>query len=117
MAALGGAVAPNWMPRGRQARSFRALQGEAAMMSSSIPAPDELVRKLMAGVPEALGGLRTELEAHFRAVMQSQFARLDLCTREEFGVQVKVLERARSKVDALEARVAALEQQLAAGPR
>ena len=83
------------------------------MNSSSLPGPDELVRKLMAGVPEAIGGLKSDLEAHFRAVMQAQFARLDLCTREEFHVQSRVLERARSKIDALEARVAALEQQLA----
>jgi ubiquinone biosynthesis accessory factor UbiK len=87
------------------------------MMSSSIPALDEWVRKLVAGVPEAVGGLRHDLETHFRAVMQEQFARLDLCTREEFAVQTKVLERARAKVDALESRVVALEQQLTAGTR
>ncbi len=85
------------------------------MMNSSIPALDEWVRKLVAGVPEAVGGLRHDLEAHFRAVIQEQFARFDLCTREEFAAQTKVLERTRIKVEALEARVVALEQQSAAG--
>jgi BMFP domain-containing protein YqiC len=82
-----------------------------------MPALDELVRKLAAGVPEAVGGLKHELEAHFRSVMQTQFARFDLCTREEFAVQTKVLERTRARVEALEARVVVLEQQLAGGGR
>ena len=81
------------------------------MMNGSIPALDEWVRKLVAGVPEAVGGLRHDLEAHFRAVMQEQFARLDLCTREEFAVQTKVLERTRAMVETLDARVVVLEQQ------
>jgi BMFP domain-containing protein YqiC len=96
---------------------FQGMVRRVVMMSSSIPALDEWVRKLAAGVPEAVGGLRHDLEAHFRAVMQEQFARLDLCTREEFAVQTKVLERARAMVEALEARVVALEQQYGAGAR
>ena len=82
------------------------------MDDRSTPQVDEWVRKLVAGIPEAFVGLRRDLEAHFRLVMQSQLAKLDLTTRDEFAVQAKVLERARLKVEQLEARVAALEQQL-----
>ena len=38
-----------------------------------------------------------------------QLERLDLTSRTEFSVQTKVLERARTKVEQLEARVSALE--------
>jgi BMFP domain-containing protein YqiC len=72
---------------------------------------DDWVHPLLAGVPEALGGMRRELEAHFRVVMRSQLAKLDLTTREEFAVQTKVLERTRMRVEQLESRLVALEQQ------
>ena len=50
-----------------------------------------------------------EFEKNARAAMTSAFARLDLVTREEFDVQVKVLARAREKIEALEARLAQSE--------
>jgi ubiquinone biosynthesis accessory factor UbiK len=58
----------------------------------------------------ALPGLPQDLEKNLRAATNAAFARLDLVTREEFDVQAAVLARTRAKVEALEARVAALEQ-------
>ena len=42
-------------------------------------------------------------------MLTGALAKLDLVTREEFDVQARVLLRTREKLDALEARVAALE--------
>ncbi|MEK6663664.1 MAG: accessory factor UbiK family protein [Pseudomonadota bacterium] len=50
-----------------------------------------------------------DIEKNLRAVLQSVFAKLDLVTREEFDVQQAVLLRTREKLEALEAKVAALE--------
>jgi hypothetical protein len=50
-----------------------------------------------------------DLEKNLRAVLQSVFSKLDLVTREEFDVQQAVLLRTREKLEALEAKVAALE--------
>ncbi|MDP2879468.1 MAG: accessory factor UbiK family protein [Sulfuricella sp.] len=50
-----------------------------------------------------------DLEKNLRAVLQGVFAKLDLVTREEFDVQQAVLLRTREKLEALEAKVAALE--------
>ena len=47
-----------------------------------------------------------DIEKNMRAMMMAMFARLDLVTREEFDVQMKVLQRTREKLDALEARLA-----------
>jgi hypothetical protein len=77
---------------------------------------DELARKLAAGLPEALSGLRGDLESHFRAVLQGQLAKLDLTSRSEFTVQTKVLERARARVEQLEQRVLALEARISQEP-
>ncbi len=45
-------------------------------------------------------------------MLSSLFGRLDLVTREEFDVQREVLARTRQKLTDLEARVAALENQV-----
>ena len=47
-----------------------------------------------------------DFEKNMRAMMMAMFARLDLVTREEFDVQMQVLQRTREKLDALEARLA-----------
>jgi BMFP domain-containing protein YqiC len=64
---------------------------------------------LLAKVPEAARNIQADLEENFRAVLRASLARLDLVSRDEFEVQSKVLERTRSRLEALEARVKELE--------
>lgn len=73
---------------------------------------EELARRFMSGLPEALQGMRTELEANFRAALQGVANRYDLASRSEFDVQSKVLERTRARVAELEARLQAVEARL-----
>jgi hypothetical protein len=70
---------------------------------------DDLARRLSAAVPPGIAALRRDLEDNFKAVLQSGLARLDLVSRQEFDVQAAVLRRTREKLEALEARFAALE--------
>ena len=70
---------------------------------------DDLARRLAGSVPESVMALRRDLEQNFKGVLQSQLAKLDLVTREEFDVQSAVLKRTREKLAALEQRLAALE--------
>jgi len=53
-----------------------------------------------------------DVEKNLRALLSAAFAKLDLATREELEIQVKVLARTREKLSALEARVAELEASL-----
>lgn len=71
---------------------------------------DELARKLAEAVPPGLSALRNDLEQNFKAVLQSGLAKLDLVTRQEFDVQAGVLKRSRERLEELERRLAALEQ-------
>ena len=73
---------------------------------------EEMARRFVAGLPSALGSMRADLEANFRAVLQSAAGRLDLTSRAEFDVQSKVLARSRERIALLEARIDALEQRL-----
>lgn len=50
-----------------------------------------------------------DVEKNLRALLAAFFDRFDLVAREDFEVQKKLLERAQTKLAALEARVAELE--------
>jgi BMFP domain-containing protein YqiC len=83
---------------------------EAAMIKlSSI---DDVARRLAELVPADARAARDDLVANFRDALRSGLRRLDLVTREEFDVQRGVLLRTREMVEALEARVAELEERI-----
>ncbi len=55
--------------------------------------------------------LREDTRENVRAAMADALRRMDIVTREEFDTQRAVLQRTREKLEALEARVASLEQE------
>lgn len=55
-----------------------------------------------------------DLEKNIKAFMGQTFNRMDLLTRDEFDIQIALLERALARVTALEQRVQELETKLAA---
>jgi BMFP domain-containing protein YqiC len=70
--------------------------------------------KLLKDLSERLAALAAanpakDLEKNFRALLSGAFERLDLVSREEYDAQAQVLQGAREKLAALEARVAELE--------
>lgn len=50
-----------------------------------------------------------EVKSNIRSLVEASLQRMNLVTREELIVQEKVLARTREKLEALEARIAALE--------
>ena len=75
---------------------------------------DDLMQRLTRGLPPGLDLVRDDLRANLNAVLNSALARMDLVSRDEFDVQCAVLARTRAKVDALERKVAELEEALKA---
>ena len=80
------------------------------MISAS--AIEDVARRLADLVPSDARAARDDLVANFREVLRGGLRRLDLVTREEFDARRRVLLRTREMVEALEARVAELEQRL-----
>ncbi len=72
---------------------------------------EDLARTLVASLPTRFQDLENEMQQQFKDILQATFARLNLVTREEFDVQVKVLARTREKIDALQTQVDALLQE------
>lgn len=74
------------------------------------PQIDDLARQLADAVPKNLRALGEDLEKNFKSLLLAGFERMDLVTREEFDLQAAVLERTREKLEALETRLAKLEE-------
>jgi hypothetical protein len=102
-----GRAAPDWSRRIPAApdRGSCTLR-PAAMDAFRI---DELARRLLERLPPALRSMQADLESNFRAVLRERLSKLDLVTRDEFDAQTRVLERTRTQLEALEARLTALE--------
>lgn len=73
----------------------------------------QLAQRLSQELQNALpmiSSLLPKRELHI--ALQSALSKLNLVTREEFDAQTAVLQRTRIKLEALEARCAAIEEQL-----
>ena len=70
---------------------------------------DDIAGRLAEAVPQNLKAIGEDLEHNFKSLLQTGLAKMDLVTREEFDVQVAVLARTREKLEALEARLAELQ--------
>lgn len=75
---------------------------------------DELARRITALIPSGVSEAGSDIADNVKDALRAGLRKLDLVTREEFDVQRSVLLRTREMVEALEARVAELEQSLQA---
>jgi len=73
---------------------------------------DEMTRAILRKLPHGIQEMQQDLEKHLHAALQSVLAKMDLVNREEFEVQSAVLLRTREKLNALEAKITELEQQI-----
>ena len=68
---------------------------------------EDVIRRVHEAVPvEAVG---EDLRRNLAEMVGAALARMDLVTREELEAEVAVLEHAKQRIEALEARVEALE--------
>lgn len=70
---------------------------------------EEIAKNIANAIPPGMKTMADEAEVKVKQVLQSQLNKLDFVSREEFDVQSQVLIRTRQKLEALEARLAALE--------
>lgn len=73
---------------------------------------DDIANRLANVIPPSFNHFKEDAEKNFHAILQSALARLDLVSREEFEVQKAVLAKTRHKLEALEQRITAMEQQV-----
>lgn len=66
---------------------------------------EAIVQKLYSVLPASLQDFENDIQQKFKEILHTAFAHLDLVTREEFDVQLKVLARTREKVDVLQQQI------------
>lgn len=72
---------------------------------------EEIAKNISNAIPPGVKNMADEAETKIKQALQSQLGKLDFVTREEFDVQTQVLIRTREKLEALETRLAKLEEQ------
>lgn len=65
-------------------------------------------------LPPGVRQLRGDIEENIKVVLREALARMELVTREEFDVQAALLSRTRSRLEAVEKELKALEHRVAA---
>ena len=70
---------------------------------------EDVQKKVMDAVKDSPA---KDLEKNVRGLMSQGFQKMDLITRQEFDIQVQVLAKTRAKLEALEAKVGALEAKI-----
>ena len=63
-------------------------------------------------LPKDLNVLKDDIEKNLRATLNATFSKMDLVTREEFDIQASLLSRTREKLEGLQEKLSALEEQL-----
>ena len=63
-------------------------------------------------LPEDLNVLKDDFEKNLRATLNATFSKMDLVTREEFDIQASLLSRTREKLEGLQEKLSAIEEQL-----
>lgn len=68
----------------------------------------EFTRQFSESLPPSMQAFRAEFEQQLYRGFELAFAKLDLCTRQEFDIQTEVLARTREKLEKLEEKLDAL---------
>lgn len=63
---------------------------------------DIIVKKLTTLLPESIDPVKKEIKKNIKKILQERFEKLDLVTREDFDIQVKVLSKTREKLNKIE---------------
>lgn len=72
------------------------------LMKLNIKSIEQISQSLTNKLPPVFEQTKKDIEKNFTAILQQQFTKLDLVTREEFDIQMAVLARTRDKIKALE---------------
>jgi hypothetical protein len=77
---------------------------------------DDLADKMSQIIPPEMKNMHHQMREQFKQLLQAQLAKMDLVTREEFDIQVQVLQKTRQKLTQLEKQLAELEQLIRQNP-
>ena len=63
---------------------------------------DELTKRITHLLPGNAQAIKDDVESNIRSLLQSSLSKMNLVTREEFDIQVALLQRTREKLEEIE---------------
>jgi len=73
---------------------------------------NKLSDKINQLLPPGLQQVKSDFDAKLKTLLQQQLSEFEFVSREEFDIQARVLQRTRSKLEALEGKIDQLEKTL-----
>ena len=70
---------------------------------------DDFANKIKDIMPESLKSLKEEMQKTLKSGAEGVLQKLDLVSREEYDIQVALLNKCQEKIDELEAKISELE--------
>ncbi len=71
---------------------------------------EQLSKRISSLIPGDIRHMQDDIESNIRSLLQTSLTKMNLVTREEFDVQAAVLQRTRTKLEALEKQLNQLEK-------
>ena len=71
---------------------------------------DDIANKIKGVLPESLKSSKEEMQKTLKSGAEGVFQKLDLVSREEYDIQVSLLQKCQKKIDELEERITKLEK-------
>ncbi len=71
---------------------------------------NEIVESMISALPDGFKNAPEEMKENIKLALNAQLVKLDVVTREEFDVQMKVLRKTRAKLDELEQKIKDIEK-------
>lgn len=71
---------------------------------------DDIANKIKGVLPESLKSSKEEMQKTLKSGAEGVFQKLDLVSREEYDIQVSLLQKCQKKIDELEAKISELEE-------
>ena len=71
---------------------------------------DDLANKIKGVLPQSLKSSKEEMQKTLKSGAEGVFQKLDLVSREEYDIQVSLLQKCQKKIDELEAKISELEE-------
>lgn len=72
---------------------------------------DEISKRVAGSIPPGMQSLQDDLQRNLHTALEAALGKLNLVTRDEFDIQMAVLQRTRQKLEQMEEQLQALEMQ------
>ena len=72
---------------------------------------EKFTARFIKAIPRGITAMKTDFEQRLKTALSATFSKMDLVSREEFGVQSQLLSKTRQRLEEIQKRMDELEKQ------